>query len=835
MTLIKLALLTFLFIFSSQTLNAQCFEIESILVDACGSPEGENEMVRFKIGNADLCSTDLTVNWPSANNWLGLVQNGTTASVTASFNASILGCGFLIEPTTCVLPANSTVILITSTAVDVTANSFANLNDTIYVIYQVAGNTAGHFKNYDTSTNLKTLSMSFSNPVGCSDLVTYDANLLLNINGLSGGNSAEKNGATVNFSPSGIDTYFNNGCQAPFEPFTLDLTATEVLSGTTTICPGDVIQVGVNIQGPFQEIIWTGFNGTFDAQDVATTNYNSTLSDNSDFYLYVGVVTICNDTIQDSVLFTINQSPTVNNAGPFTTFSGTQTIISNMNSGIWSATCGACIDANTGIFDPAVSGEGTFQICYDAGCGQDCIDIVVNNSCSMTWTISSSDPTCFESNDGDVTINISNAVGSASYLITNANSTQVNNSNTSATANNLIEGWYYFSVTDDLCTVVDSIFINDPDELSISYSVIKPNCYGIADGLAFVDTIQNYAGLYSQLTFQWSQGALGTNLVMNDSLYNVGENDYFLTVTDINNCQSLINFTVVYPDSIYFDDLDFIPSICRNQVPFDNGQGQVYASAIGGSNGTGQGTAMSYLWTEESTGITTTNSTWGNKNPGDYTIVATNDLGCSITATIIVDSLSPQASFNLTSNDFTSNFEGTAPINIELTNTSTNYAFSTDPNAHTTFIWSFGLSGQNAYVSSDINELISQSYLEEGVYDICLIIIENLNGCQDTVCQSIIVHDLPNLDLPNVFTPDGDGINDDFYFPSNAIDEFSCTIYDRWGKVVFVFNSITDKWNGENSKNGKPCTNGVYFYTYKGKSTNGTIYEGQGNVHLFRK
>lgn len=817
----------------SLTSNAQCFEIESILVDACGSPEGENEMVRFKVGNADLCTNDLTVTWANlSNNWLGVIQNGTTVQATSDLNATIVGCGFLIEPTSCVLPANATVILVTSTAIDVTANSFSNLSDTIFIIYQTAGNTSGHFANYNSTPGLRTLTMNFSNPIGCTDVVTYERNDLININGTSGGSTSDKNGATANFTPNGTVSYSNNGCQAPFDPFEVDLTASEVISGTQAICPGDVIQVDVTISGNYQEIIWTGLNGNFDAQNVINTNYNSTLADNIDFYIYVNAIGFCNDTIRDSVLFTINATPIVNNAGPFSTSSGAQIITSNMTGGTWSADCGVCINSITGVFDPAISGEGTFQICYDTNCGQDCISVIVSDNCTMSWTITSSSPLCFGSNDGDVSMNVSGVVGTPSYLITDNLNLQLNSTTSSSTANNLIEGWYYFSVTDDLCTVIDSIFLDDPEAIEIEYTVVNPDCYGIANGLAFIDTVLNYAGAYTQVTYQWSQGVLGGSVDNNDTIYNLGANNYFLSVTDVNDCHDQINFTIDYPDSIYFSELNFDPTICRNQIPFDNGNGQIYAAATGGSNGNGQGSNFTYLWTEVSSGSTTVNSTWGNKNPGDYTIVATNDLGCIITATITVDSLSPEAIFTLTSNDFTPSYEGTAVVNIELTNASINYAFSQDSNVNPQFIWTFGKVDNETYVSSNINELITQSYLSEGEYEICLVVIENLNGCQDTACQTIIIHDVPTLEIPNIFTPNGDGVNDEFYFPANAIQEFNSVVYNRWGNIVFEFTSISDTWNGLNFKNDNPCTDGMYFYTYNGTSTNGQIYKGQGNVHL---
>ncbi|HRN99877.1 MAG TPA: hypothetical protein PLA69_11305, partial [Flavobacterium sp.] len=84
----------------SHRTSAQCIQIESILVDACGAQEGLNEMVRFKVGNAAVNTSNLLVDWPN-NNWQGLLQNATTAAKVAALNADIAaagGCAQLIEP-----------------------------------------------------------------------------------------------------------------------------------------------------------------------------------------------------------------------------------------------------------------------------------------------------------------------------------------------------------------------------------------------------------------------------------------------------------------------------------------------------------------------------------------------------------------------------------------------------------------------------------------------------------------------------------------------------------------------------------------------------------------
>ncbi|MBL7899363.1 MAG: gliding motility-associated C-terminal domain-containing protein, partial [Crocinitomicaceae bacterium] len=204
----------------------------------------------------------------------------------------------------------------------------------------------------------------------------------------------------------------------------------------------------------------------------------------------------------------------------------------------------------------------------------------------------------------------------------------------------------------------------------------------------------------------------------------------------------------------------------------------------------------------------------------------------TLVQTIELDSLNPIADFDVISDQLI-NLEGTAVVCATFPNLSQNFANENDPNADTTFFWDFGY-GLPWQISHDVNDVIDTCYYEEGVFDVCLVAL-NKNGCSDTLCKTLIIHDVPVLVAPNVFTPGDDDANDFFEFSSKAIaiEEFECVVVDRWGKEVFVFTSINDKWDGTN-KNGKPCSDGVYFYSYRAVATNDTVFEGQGNVHLIR-
>ena len=146
----------------SQTTGA-CFKIESILVDACGNDEGNNEMVRFLVGPNALNSSDLNVIWATiANPWGGVCQDATTAQKVTALNATIQACGRILEPVGGILPANSKVLLISGLNFNPANNSFAGLADTIYIIFNCASPGTGNFAN--AGTGIRTFSMSFSTP-----------------------------------------------------------------------------------------------------------------------------------------------------------------------------------------------------------------------------------------------------------------------------------------------------------------------------------------------------------------------------------------------------------------------------------------------------------------------------------------------------------------------------------------------------------------------------------------------------------------------------------------------------------------------------------------------
>ena len=88
--------------------------------------------------------------------------------------------------------------------------------------------------------------------------------------------------------------------------------------------------------------------------------------------------------------------------------------------------------------------------------------------------------------------------------------------------------------------------------------------------------------------------------------------------------------------------------------------------------------------------------------------------------------------------------------------------------------------------------------------------------------------------MPNVFTPDGDGINDLFKAQGIDIIEFRMEIFDRWGELIYISNSIDDGWNGSSPDSDYYAPSGTYPYRIVAREHTGEVFELKGMVTLIR-
>jgi gliding motility-associated-like protein len=108
----------------------------------------------------------------------------------------------------------------------------------------------------------------------------------------------------------------------------------------------------------------------------------------------------------------------------------------------------------------------------------------------------------------------------------------------------------------------------------------------------------------------------------------------------------------------------------------------------------------------------------------------------------------------------------------------------------------------------------SHNYPQVGKYKVEQV-VESEFGCLDSTYRIIEVNNVYTLYIPNSFTPNNDGLNDEFISVGIGIVEFSIVIYDRWGKMIFSADDMNKSWNGMiNTEYAKEDT---YFYLVKAR------------------
>jgi len=141
------------------------------------------------------------------------------------------------------------------------------------------------------------------------------------------------------------------------------------------------------------------------------------------------------------------------------------------------------------------------------------------------------------------------------------------------------------------------------------------------------------------------------------------------------------------------------------------------------------------------------------------------------------------------------------------------------------YIWTFENGDPSEYLGEHPPAIC---WTEDGIYEVQLTVNSNDGSGSSSQWVSIDLDCPPTI--PNVFSPNDDGINDDFVI-DNLPSSFQFRIYNRWGQVVFESDSPGRTWNGENGVSGNSAIEGVYFYEFIDKNSDKSY---SGNIELVR-
>lgn len=170
------------------------------------------------------------------------------------------------------------------------------------------------------------------------------------------------------------------------------------------------------------------------------------------------------------------------------------------------------------------------------------------------------------------------------------------------------------------------------------------------------------------------------------------------------------------------------------------------------------------------------------------------------------------------SQDATFTYQVNSLQTYSVTFTTTNHVMA-DTLSYT-FNWNFGDGNTGMY------PIVEHKYSVAGIYSVTLTVENISTSATDALTQSVTIVDA--FEVPNVFTPDGDGINDLFIAQSNGVTPVTITIFNRAGNVVFKNTAPTILWDGR-TPSGAKAKPGVYYYVI---TSSDDFYKKTGFVHL---
>ena len=524
---------------------------------------------------------------------------------------------------------------------------------------------------------------------------------------------------------------------------------------------------------------------------------------------------------------------------------------------------------------------GTYIVSItDAG---DCVfqdTATIIEKLQIEGTLTQSSALCHNSPDGSASI--TEVFYGANSVPINTFSYQWNTPTpqNSTSANGLTGGnTYTVTITDQAgCFGVEFISIGNPQPMTaIIDSTSNIVCFDGSDGIARVAS----TGGTSPYSYLWGLNAGSQTTVMAEGL---AAGIYYVTVTDINGCNTLASVALTEPSEIT-SDFETVDNICYGEAA-----GQVFVKVEGGVD------PYQYAW---STGSTTAEI--NDLAAGLFSLTVTDANGCThisgatilepespVTALTSIENVSCNGGFDgliritpiggtppyFFSLDGT-NFDGTnvlaglyadeydlyvqdgfgctyftggivieepAPLQLELgDNIIINYGDTIQLGNQVenavgiiTFLW--GVEDSTIFWCNDNGcayPFISPLYQE----DFTLTVIDE-NGCSDDDIITVYVKKDPFVTVPTAFTPNGDNNNDLLLVHGKANTHIlNFLVYDRWGELVhqsgdFYTNDPAIGWDG--NFRGAPMNPGVFVWYIEAAYPDGTIEEYKGNTTLLR-
>lgn len=396
-------------------------------------------------------------------------------------------------------------------------------------------------------------------------------------------------------------------------------------------------------------------------------------------------------------------------------------------------------------------------------------------------------PLCYGDANGSITATVGN--GAAPYTFDWGNGPITQN-----TLPDLPTGTYALTITDNnLCQGFFQIFVPQPDSLDLWLEGYNISCFDGNDG----EITAHISGGVGNYTYNWN--VIGEiDSVVNELVAGF----YSVSITDGNECYIDDTITLTQPPFLEITGFDVVDASCYG---FSDGQFSVNVS----------GGTPPFMYNIDTDTIFQTSNTFSNLPAGTYIATIQDDLGCLFSELVTVNE--PWEFIIDAGDDVTIDLGFTADL-LAQANVLATVPFTWSPDESLTC---------NDCKNPTAFPFVTTTYHLTSV---------NATGCPAVDSVTVFVNPKKPLFVPNVFTPNDDGINDYFYvFGNPAIKLVNMKIFDRWGGKVFEANGIAANdeqagWDG--NIRGKQATPQVFVFYIEVEFLDGEIVIVKGDVTL---
>lgn len=597
---------------------------------------------------------------------------------------------------------------------------------------------------------------------------------------IDGTNYTSTNSFTNLTAGNTIDFYIKdaNGCVA-FKPVTVTLNCPTVSAlvkdETCNSSNGTITASGTNGTPPYQYSL-DGIN--FQTNTLFTN-------------LKAGNYTI---TIKDALTYTNTASLVIKNICPTVTAIGTNGLCGTANASITATGANGATPYEYSIdginfqssnqFNNLANGTYTITV-RDAAGLKNTSQVTVTNFPPPQISVLASNATCLN-NDGNVTINATGGVSPLQYSLDGINF------QSASVIKNIAKGIYNPVVKDaNGCTTTQPVTVGLTDNLVLSTTGNKTICEGNSVEIT---------GISNGTSFNWTPStALSNTAIINPSASPVADTKYYVTA-ELGVCSKTDSLLVFVNKSPVADAGENV-TVCYGQNVQLNGSG-----------------GIQYKWNPN---LYLTNSNIQNPivtkplNTITYSLEVTDGNGCK--------SLNHET-LTITVTPMTKVFAGN-DTSVAIGEALVLQAIDVNGSGFNSYTWTPAYGLNNSNIANPV------TILDRDIKYVVTAVTPQ--GCEGSDDISIKVFKAPEIFVPNVFTPNGDGKNDMLKAIPVGIKEFKYfTVYNRWGEQVFTTHDSSSGWNG--SINGVSQNVQLFTWLSEGIDFTGHTIKRKGTVLLLR-